>query len=147
MNDERTSRRFVYAGRLLTVKGTLCPGWIDELSIGLDPEEWLTSLLPKAKASVVGGIYTIDFTTEDSYFPGSVSWTGESVERDIVLLLEAKAQATGVRHAQMTLERNEARSSELKELCAPLRELVAKQVSWSQRAALIAYITSEISRG
>lgn len=138
--NTRVTRRFVYAGRLLTTKKALCHTWLE----ADDPER--VRLLPKAKATVIGGIYTID-VDGDQYYPGSVAFTGERVEPEEVAALEAAAHAEGVRHAQAALEKNMARESELKALCAPLRALVGKQVGWANRSALLAYITTEIGRG
>lgn len=140
---ELTPQRFIYAGKRITVDKKLVSCWIPEDGVW---DESNVRLFPKAKAGVIGGIYTI-MVTEDSYLPSSVSYSGENVDRDIRLQLEARDRADGSQHALTTLERNAARKSELKELCAPLRELVGRQVGWASRAALLSYITSEIGRG
>jgi hypothetical protein len=144
VSDDRVTRRFVYAGRLLTGKGTLCHAWVAEEDVAGDT----VRLFPKAKGSAIGSVYTIDLTDDGtSYYNNSVQYTGDRADSDVVLKLEATAHADGVRHARMALEKNHSRESEIKALCAPLRELVGKQVGWANRSALIAYITSEISRG
>jgi hypothetical protein len=142
MSDNLTEQRFVYAGKRFTTSKKLVYYWVPED----DPLGEDGRLLPKGKGSIIGGIYTIQ-VNDDSYLPSSVSWTGDRVDRDTALVLEARDHADGVRHAEITLERSAARTSELKELCAPLRELVGKQVGWANRAALVAYITSEVTRG
>jgi hypothetical protein len=138
-----TEQRFIYAGKRLTVDKKLVSCWIPEDGVW---DESNVRLFPKAKAGAIGGIYTIK-VSEDSYLPSSVTYTGEGVDRDIRAQLEARDRADGSQHALNTLERNAARKSELKDMCAPLRELVGKQVGWASRAALLSYITSEISRG
>jgi hypothetical protein len=141
-DTDLTPQRFIYGGKRMTVAKKLIPYWLPED----DPDGEDGRLLPKAKGTVIGGIYSIK-VNGDSYVPNSVTFTGDRVDRDTALLLESHDHADGVRHAEATLERNAARTSELKELCAPLRALVGKQVGWNNRAALINYILSEITRG
>jgi hypothetical protein len=139
---ELSESRFVYAGRRLTSKNTLVHAWLPE---GASAEHDEIRLFTKAKGLFVGGIYTIR-TSDAEYIPSSVTFTGDEATHDVTTILEARAYADGVIHARLALERNAARRSEIKELCAPLRELVAKQIGWDRRAALLAYITAEISR-
>lgn len=143
MSDEGlVAKTFVYAGKRLTVKGQLVHAWIPE---GQGTNENEVRPFPKAKGTVIGGKYTIE-VNKDSYKPTSVTYTGERAHEDIRADLDAADRANSVTHARQALERNHARESEIKELCQPLREIVGRQVGWANRAALIAYITSEISR-
>jgi hypothetical protein len=139
--SDLVEQRFIYAGRRLSQK-KLVYCWLSEGDESIDSN---LRLFPKAKGSVIGGIYTIKVSA-DSYVPASVTYTGDRADRTVAVAFEATDRADGVSHSTVTLERNDARTSEIKELCAPLRELVGKQVGWSSRAALLAYITSEISR-
>lgn len=138
---ELVEQRFIYAGRRLTTDKKLVFAWLAEGDVDKD-----LRIFPKAKGSVIGGIYTIK-VNEDSYVPRSVTYTGDRADRELALQFEAEDRIDGVKHSTITLERNNARTSEIKELCAPLRELVGKQVGWAARAALLSYITSEIGRG
>lgn len=142
MTEDFTEQRFIYAGKRMTTTKKLCFCWLPETD---DPSDDHLRLFPKARGGTIGGIYTIK-VNQESYLPNSVTFTGDRVDGEVAVLLEAQDRADGVRHANITLERNAARQSELKELCAPLRALVHKQVGWANRAALIAYITSEVSR-
>lgn len=144
MSEEETitERRFVYAGRRRTTTNKLVHSWLPE---GASVEADDVRLFAKAKGTVIGGIYTIE-AGDTTYSPGSVRFTGERADRDTTLAFEALDRVAGTAHSQEALERNAARNSEIKELCAPLRELVRKQVGWQNRAALLAYITSEIGR-
>lgn len=144
MTEEAVEQRFVYAGKRCTTKHTLVCSWLPE---GADVEADDVRLFPKSKGSVIGGIYTIKVVGDTSYLPNSVTFTGERATPDVVLAFEARDHRDGVIHTTRTLERNASRTSPIKELCGPLRELVGKQVGWANRAALLAYINSEISRG
>ena len=146
-NQERLTVRYIYMGRRL-IGDKLTPAWARESKLpGVDDLATMPmTRLPKVKGSVVGGIYTVD-EQGDSYFPASASYTGEIVSDDIRTVLEATAHAAEVRASKKALERNHARQDVLKDLCAPLREVVGKQVGYGNRAAVIAYITTEISRG
>jgi hypothetical protein len=145
-DDEVSTRRFVYAGRRLTVKGQLVHAWLPEELAFEGYEEEALRLFPKAKGAVIGGVYTIE-ASDTTYQPSSVSYTGDRTDDATRLRMEAVDRIDGTHHAGKALERNHARQSEIKELCAPLRELVGRQVGWANRAALIQFITSEITRG
>lgn len=141
MTEELPEHRFIYAGKRVTTKGALVHAWLPEEA---SPDNDEVRIFTKAKGTVVGGIYTI--RSDDShYMAGSVSYTGDRADEDTVRLLESRHRAESTRHAQAALEKNHARQSEISELCKPLRELVRKQIGWSNRAALIASITAEIS--
>lgn len=140
---ETEPQRYVYAGKVLTATNTLVHAWLPEDQL----DEGKLKLFTKAKGSVIGGVYRIDVDSDGTtYVPGSVTYLAERVDRDIVIELEARSRADGVQHARRLMERNDARSSEIRELCEPLRDVVKRQVGWANRSAMIAFITAEITR-
>lgn len=135
------TRRFVYAGKRRSGK-SLVPVWLPE---GAEPVEANMVAYTKAKGHLIGGIYEILVSENgDTYRPTSVSFVEPGSDHELTLMFEADDRSAGVRHRLSQLERSQ--DSQIKDLCAPLRELVNKQVGWANRAALMSYIASEITR-
>jgi len=134
--DERglTTQRWVYAGKALSGIG-ICHAWL-----GPDGER---SLFTKVKGSVIGGIYEVQ--ANDKFALPNPSWTGDKVDPERCLELVAESRAVEVDHARRQREKKEANRDELRELCAPLKVLMGKQIG-RRRAALLAAIIDEITR-
>jgi len=146
-DDKFTEETWVYAGQREAVRrGKLNHAWVPDM----EHPDTLAHFV-KVKGRVVGGIYTVKAERGDDGSPATVYgtpvYTGERIE-DVSQLLEWQAQQAAASTSVESWRRQDvdAKNDEFKDLCAPLRDLVRKQIGTARRAGLIAAIIAEVTR-
>ena len=143
-NTERTTERWVCAGRRMSTKGAVLHAWYQ-----LDDVE-REHLLAYAKVKgVAGGIYDVEVARDGDacVVYGDPSYV-ESLDHDNPERIEweARERVDLTLIEQRRMEKNARSDSSLAELVAPLREQYAKQVGYARKAAVLAVVTELITR-
>jgi hypothetical protein len=137
--------RWAYKGVRETSDHKLCHTWHGPNGDG-EPLIFL-----KVKAGAVGGVYEVEVQREDGEFKSArlaVKYTGDREwDENLIAEWKTKDRLAKVALARRRKERKAAEGDEFRDAVAPLKALMDRSTTWTNRSAFVAMVVDELYRG